>query len=124
VKSIPGLHKRLKIRALAGRYDNPIPIHGSYPPYRLFKNSSTGSGMDILYVEGERGGDSSHRHFYGNINGSPGLSEYNRQLHYGRRRGKIFKNEWVLSVTHHDEGGGENLRFLQKYARELFDRPR
>jgi hypothetical protein len=24
-ESIPGLHKRLKIRALSGRYDNPIP---------------------------------------------------------------------------------------------------
>ncbi len=24
-ESIPGLHKRLKIRALEGRYDNPIP---------------------------------------------------------------------------------------------------
>ena len=75
-------------------------------------------------MEGERGGDSPHRHFYENISGNPGLSEYNRQLHYGRRRGKIFKNEWVLSVTHHD-GGGREFTFFAENTEDnfLFDRP-
>jgi hypothetical protein len=38
--SILGLLKSLKIRALAGQYDNPSYLVPS--PHRLFKNSSTG----------------------------------------------------------------------------------
>jgi hypothetical protein len=90
LESILGLLKSLKIRALAGRYDNPIPTR-FLVPHRLFKNSSTGIERTMLWCATRK------RTTISIIGGRP-LIHTNSPNILGPRANKLFYTSTVLHV--------------------------